>query len=57
MPNRQYKIKMYGTGIISLRNRTFLRKIHPYIVPEAVNAPPLEPVQVLLMVSNLLLIW
>jgi hypothetical protein len=30
LPNSQYKVKMDGTGRVSLRNRVFLRAIVPF---------------------------
>lgn len=38
MPNRQYRIKVDGSGRVTLRNRIFLRKIpspHPQVIPAA----------------------
>lgn len=32
LPHRQYKVRMDGSGRITLRNRRFLRKVHPSIV-------------------------
>ena len=31
LPNRQYKVKVDGSGRITLRNRQFLRRILPYM--------------------------
>ena len=39
LPNRQYKIRMQGSGRVTLRNRRFLKKVHSLFGPSGTVLP------------------